>query len=286
MRDSSPPDTIRERPKILTDVGRHEKFGMIDPTLGPALLAGPFPVEPHLESRPRHRQLCEMTLDLRGKRFRRETTPAGEVAREIEIPLPRVGKRAVQIVGRLLRARQQPTLPCERGAGCDHVLQRWTVLPLQPLDQCEPILHLLQSPRRRVYLVAVATQQEGQIFELRLDGVSRLELVCELRFDSREFPNSLPDLRQPREDGLIAVVECGVRLFAQALNPFGVRKHLLRGRQLFVFAGLQRGLLDLAELKGNQLEARRFFAIVHPGTVALLPYRSHGRPRTHHRRNQ
>ena len=67
-----------------------------------------------------------------------------------------------------------------------------------------------------------------------------LELLGKLRLDRGKLSDPLPDLRQPGQDGVIAVVERGVGLLTQPLNPLGIGEHLLRGREFLVFAGLQR----------------------------------------------
>ena len=170
------------------------------------------------------------------------STATREIARQLEI-----SRRASSSA----RSRSSPASSdrvsnsrsrAEPRPGRDDVLQRRTVLPLQTLDQRQSILDLLKPPRRRIDVVGVATQQEGHVFELRLDALPRVQLLGKLRLDRRKLSDPFPDLRQPGEHGVIAVVERRVRLLTQPLDPLGVGEHLLRGREFLVLAGLQRRL--------------------------------------------
>ena len=52
------------------------------------------------------------------------------------------------------------------------------MLPLQPLEQRQPLLDLLEPARRRVDPLAEVTQREREIFELRLDRLALLEIAA------------------------------------------------------------------------------------------------------------
>ena len=56
------------------------------------------------------------------------------------------------------------------------------------------------------------------------------------------------------------------------------------GRKLLVFAGLQGGLFDLAQLKGDEVQSSSFLASVHAGAIALFSQRLQRRPRGGDRR--
>ena len=57
-----------------------------------------------------------------------------------------------------------------------HVGERRAVLPLQPLEQRQPVLDLLQARGRRVDAGGVAAEERGEVLELRLDRVARVEV--------------------------------------------------------------------------------------------------------------
>ncbi len=54
---------------------------------------------------------------------------------------------------------------------------------------------------------------------------------------------------------------------------------MLRGREFFVFTGLQTGFLDLPELERDEIQASCFLTVVHPRAIALLPQSPQRRPR-------
>ena len=67
------------------------------------------------------------------------------------------------------------------------------VLPLQTLDQGQPVFHLLQPLRRGVDAVGKVTQRERQVFELGLDAVARIQVRRESRVDGSQLPHPFPD---------------------------------------------------------------------------------------------
>ncbi len=76
------------------------------------------------------------------------------------------------------------SLPCSSSldldaqglAALDDVGQRRPMFALQPLEQREPVFDLLQPGRRRLDAVGIAAQVQGEILELRLDAVARVEV--------------------------------------------------------------------------------------------------------------
>ena len=73
--------------------------------------------------------------------------------------------------------------------------------------------------------------------------------------DRRELADLAPDGTERRECSLVALVQCLVRVGAEALQLVGVCQHLSRGGQLVVFSGLRADAIDLGQLKGDELGA-------------------------------
>ena len=177
---------------------------------------------------------------------------------------------------------EQVALAGERRALVDRVLQRGPVLVLDPLEQREPIFDLLQLRGRRIDPVGVAAQEERQVFELRLDPVAGIDVRRKLRIDDGQLADTLPDAAEPAQHRVVALVQRRVALFAEPLDALGVGQHPAGGRELLVLPRPWRRLFDLPELKGNQVEARRLFAAVHPRSFELLSKGAQRRPRVGH----
>jgi len=143
----------------------------------------------------------------------------------------------------------------------------------------QPIFDLLQPRRRCVDLVAVATQQEGQVFELRLDTVAGLEVRRKPRVDGRQLADPLPDMAQRRERRRFVVVEFRVTLSAQPLDRVGAPQELPLGAERLVLAGDEAGLLQLSQLELDKVEARGPFTVVHPQPIELFAQAANGRER-------
>ena len=125
----------------------------------------------------------------------------------------------------------------QRLAPGDHVGQRRTVFPFQPLQQRQPVFDLLQAGRRGFNRVGVAAEKSGQILELRLDAVARVEIRLEARIEAGELRDTAPDLSERGQNGIVALVQCRVAVGAQPLDPLGIGEHLAHRAQLVVFAG-------------------------------------------------
>ena len=121
--------------------------------------------------------------------------------------------------------------------------QRRAVFALHPLELRQPLFYLLQVASRGVNPIGVAAQKQREILELRLDAVARVDVRNELRIERREFPHSPPDLTQTGKDGVVALVERGVALGAQALDVFRIRQDCPPRTQLLVFTHDQRGAI-------------------------------------------
>jgi hypothetical protein len=192
-----------------------------------------------------------------------------QIARLAQERLFGTGQSPLQILRSLPRPREQVAFAGEVGPGVDDLLQRGAVLPLQPLEQRQPVLDLLQPRRRGVHAVGIAAQEVGEVLELRLDAVAGVHVRRELRVDGRQLADALPHAAQAREHGAVAVVQRAVALLAQPLQPLGARQHLARG-----------------ELEGDQVEARRLLARVHPRAFELVAQRPHAGPGLGHPRRR
>ncbi len=131
-------------------------------------------------------------------------------------------------------------VPAQGVAPCARVGQRRPVLPLDPLEQREALLDLLQPRRRCIDAVAIAPQEVREILELRLDAVARVQVRLEPGIDRRELADAFPDGAESRKHRRIALVERGVAFGAESLDPLGAREHLTRGLQLGVLFGVSR----------------------------------------------
>jgi hypothetical protein len=88
----------------------------------------------------------------------------------------------------------------------DDIGERRPVFALQTLEQRKPILDLLQPGGRGFDRVGIAAQEQGEIFELRLDAIASLEVGVELRVERGQFGHPPPDASQIREHRSVALV--------------------------------------------------------------------------------
>src|SRR5207302_3918121 len=130
--------------------------------------------------------------------------------------------------------------------------------------------------------VRVAPKEEGQVLELRLDAVARLEVRLKSRIERRELGDATPDVAQFRENRAVALVQRRVALDAKPLDALRAGEHLPERRELDVlrrlarFRRLERRAIELSQLKGDHVQAR--FAIAGRGSCAdeLLLHRAKG----------
>src|SRR5262249_40272559 len=163
-------------------------------------------------------------------------------------------ERTFELFEALIAARQIGELSTQSIAPRDHLRQRWPIFALQPLEQRQPLLHLLQALRRRIDSVGVLAEKASQIFELRFDAVARLEIGPELRIEGRQFRDSTPDVSQCRENRIVTLVQRGVALRTETLDAFGARQNLAHRGEIGVFGRIpERGAIELAELKRDQV---------------------------------
>ncbi len=140
----------------------------------------------------------------------------------------------------------------------DHVRERRSVLLLQTLEEGEPILDLLEARRRSVDVLRVGSQEEGEVLELRLDRLARLDVRSELRVQRGKLADLLPHRAERRQGCVIPLVERRVGVGAEPLEPIRVRQDLPRRHQRLIFVRLRRGLVDLGELEREELGAGCF----------------------------
>ena len=118
-------------------------------------------------------------------------------------------------------------------------------------------------------------QEVREILERGLDGVSGREVRCEALVDRRQLADPAPHDPERGERRLVALVQGLIRVGAQALQLVGVCEDLPRGGELVVFAGLRLDAIDLGELEGDELGARRTLALARQEAVPfcgeLLP---------------
>ncbi len=128
------------------------------------------------------------------------------------------------------------------------------MLPFDPFYQRETLFDLLELRRRRFDAFGVAAEKHGEIFQLRLDAVARVDIRLELRIEGRELRNPPPHIPKLRENRIVALVQRGVALGAQALDPVSARENLTDRGQLGVLGGIfQHGAIQLGQLKRQQV---------------------------------
>ncbi len=104
--------------------------------------------------------------------------------------------------------------------------QRRPVLALDPLEQREALLHLLQPGRRCIDAIAIAPHEVREILELRLDAVAGVQVRLEPGIDGGELADAFPHGPESRKHRRIAFVQRGVAFRTESLNPLGAREHL------------------------------------------------------------
>ncbi len=280
-------DNARERPQVLAWIRRDEELPSINSSRAPAGLGLQPVAKPHLEARALHGQLREDGLELPAERdgnlpplFRERLGSADEGR-------PRGGELALELYDPVVAAIEVDQFPPERVPPLDDIGQRGAVFPLQAFEQGEALFHLLQ-PRGRCFDAGhVLPEKSGEVFELRLDAVARVEIRLELRIEGRQLRHAAPDVPEARQNGIVALVKRRVAVGAEPLHPVGARKHVAQGRELDIFPRIARsqpGAIELARLKGNQILAAGAVPgrAAHPGELVL--HRAHRVERSRGRR--
>src|SRR6185436_472040 len=99
---------------------------------------------------------------------------------------------------------------------------------------------------RCVDAVRVASQEERQVLELRLDTVAGFDVAGELRVDRRQLANPFPDAAKRPEDGPVALVQRRVAFLTERLDSLGAGQYLPLGAERLVLSRPGRRLLNLA----------------------------------------
>src|SRR5439155_10992159 len=94
---------------------------------------------------------------------------------------------ALELADAIVPALEIGQLPAQLVASSDHIGERRTMLALEPLQQRKPFLDLLQTRGRRFDSLGIAAEKRGEILELRLDAVARVDVGLELRIERCQF---------------------------------------------------------------------------------------------------
>ena len=150
--------------------------------------------QPRLEARALHRQLGEHA------RPPRSASPAAAVSRAARSSAARASSSARtsasaarRVLERLLGARE---LVAPRAAGLrvrEHRRDRAAVLALEPVERGQPLLDLVQPPRRGVHRLAVAAQLAGDVVGLDARARRRGRPARRARRRRRASPPAPPD---------------------------------------------------------------------------------------------
>ena len=249
----------RQRPQILPRVRRHEELDPIDPVGRPRLCLERVGGEADLEARALHRELGQQGFELPGEISRDVPARPGESLRRSQIPVAGARMLPLELDDALVVMLELGQLLAQRLALRDDVAKRRAILPLEPLQERQSVVDLLEPGRRGLDAVGIPPQKEREVLELRFDAVARLEIRLEFRIQRGELCHPAPDAAEVRQRGAVALIQRRVALGAQPLDALGAREHLPGRRQLDVFARLPRlegRSIELAELKGRELLTR------------------------------
>ena len=243
----------RERPQLLARVGREQELGRSRPASVQRRGSAPaarrrLGREEHLEARLLHGQLGELGLHplARG----RAPTRAPPLRQR---PRPRRGRPAPRASRRSSSSRSCSSGDRSSSSSARHFAPnastsstRRAVLPLEPLDERQARLDLVEPAGADLEPLAVVAQEQREVVELGAHGRPSPPGAAGTGIDRAELLDALEDLPEPREHRRLVLEEQRVGLAAQAGEPAGVGlERLLAAERLFL-AGLERRLLDLA----------------------------------------
>ena len=109
-----------------------------------------------------------------------------------------VGQLLLDFGQRRLAAGQRLVFRRQPLAMRDGLLERAAVLALEPFDQRQAILDLLQSSRRCVDAAREIAQREREVLQLRLDGLAGVEVRRKARINGGQLPHALPHVAEQR----------------------------------------------------------------------------------------
>src|SRR5262249_26863058 len=127
-------------------------------------------------------------------------------------------------------------------------------LPLEPVEQREPLFKLCQAFGRSLDSASVIAERRAYILDGDASRLQRRKRILKLRLVAEEFFDMLLRRAQTRRCGRIALVQQVKCVHGRAVDAFGVGQDALFRFKPLVFARLQTRLLDLATLKGPKIE--------------------------------
>ena len=154
-------DDARQRPQLLARVGRDEELGRVDAARRSTPTSGSGASSNRTSNRVRSiASSASSASSCRGER-RRDAAPLAATARRRRRGTPRAPRRSSRSSSRdpLVAALEIGQLAPQRVAPGDDLGQRRPVLALQPLEQRQPFLDLLQPRRRGLDAVGVLPQE-------------------------------------------------------------------------------------------------------------------------------
>ncbi len=258
-----------KRPQLLSDVGRQQELHRVEavglPALGARrLLRQGLGSHPHPEAGALHGQLAQLLLEalleLAGLRPAQRRDRAGclEVAAHQRRPLP------LEALLHLLGVAQPVELAPALAPEVDDLLDPRSVLPLQALDQGQPVLDLVEPLGADLQVAGVVPQVIREVLEHAHDLGTGLQVALEARVDGGQLLDPSEGLAQARQGGALVLVQERVGLARQARQAAGVLAAQPLLPQRLLFARRQPGPIDLLDLELEHLAAPLQLAPVAP----------------------
>ncbi len=247
----------RQRTQLLSGVRGEQELRPLESPLGPlGRIHDGLRVrrgEGHLETRLFHRQLRELGLHALAQVERRGPAPLRQRARSLEVGRPQPLAPRLERPLLLLRRGQEVELAAAALAKRDDLFDRRAVLLLEPLDDREAALDLVEAARAHLELLLVVAQAKRQVLEGRERLRPRVEEALERGVDRREVLHPAKDQAEARERGALVVVEQTVGLAAERREAPRVGLPCLLHAQGLLLARREAGLLDLGRLELEHL---------------------------------
>ena len=170
-------------------------------------------------------------------------------------------------------------LGAERVSTRETLGQCRSILTLHALEHREAIFDVLQLRRRGIDPFGVSSEEQRQVFELRLDAVLRLEKWLEPGVERGQIGDAPPDTAEARQNRRVALVQGRVTFRAKTLNTFRTGQHAPAGRELDVLCRLvwlEPCPIEIGKLKRDELAARIAVGKGSPESRQLLASRLPG----------
>ena len=129
------------------------------------------------------------------------------------------------------------------------------MLLLQSLEQGEALLDLLKPGRRCLDVLRIAAQVFRQVFQLRLNPDTCVQIGLEGRVERCQFTDTSPYSAERREHRTVLLVQKAVTFLAESLYPLGTGEHELQRGEFFVLAGEWRRLVEFGKLEAREFDA-------------------------------